>query len=270
MLVLPEDLRDVFAGDWSDRATLSCNRCLLVLAILGLLLGHKVVKWAISLAVTDIRAILIRRLLDSWGPSLCLLDVINDWVSTLETLGSHKRLVVFLVVYEVGRRSWKMINTNVAFNCIVLLEAGVSWLHQALRIDLAVVLIFPRLELWSDQRGFLLIVLHDLMDRDSSIVTQLNWSSTSNAIAWHRLLVVLVLIFFNAMHILSCTMLQHIHVIEEILLRLSAWMCTHSLSRLNLGRGVQFVEWVSFVVHESKLIGLLVIEGSRVELLSKA
>jgi hypothetical protein len=30
------------------------------------------------LAVTDIRAILIRRLLDSWGPSLCLLEVIHD------------------------------------------------------------------------------------------------------------------------------------------------------------------------------------------------
>ena len=163
-----------------------------------------------------------------------------------------------------------MINTDVAFNCIVLLEAVVSWLHKALRIDLAVVLIFPGLELWSDQRGFLLIVLHDLMHRDPSVITQLNWSSASDAIAWLRLLVVLVLILFYAMYVLSCTVLQHTHVVEEILLRLSAWMCTHSLSLLNLSRGMQFVEWISFVVHESKLVGLLVIEGGRVELLSEA
>ena len=54
---------------------------------------------------------------------------------------------MFFVVCKVGRGTWEMINTDVAFNCIVLLEAVVSWLHKALRIDLAVVLIFPGLEL---------------------------------------------------------------------------------------------------------------------------
>ena len=66
-------------------------------------------------------------------------------------------------------------------------------------------------------------MLHDLMHADSAVVSQLYWTTrgreAGSLLAWCCLLlrvdVVLVGELFQAMDILSCTMVQHRQIIED-------------------------------------------------------
>ncbi len=56
------------------------------------------------------------------------------------------------------------------------------------------------------------------------------------------------------MHILGGTVLKYVYLVEHILLLHVTSKNTESLSRLDIGRGVNIKEWVIFIEEETKLI----------------
>ena len=71
-----------------------------------------------------------------WLARPCLLLLLlkvgqSDRVTTFQSLGGHQRVAMLLLVLVEGR-AWEVIHANVSLNCVVLLKAGISRLHQTL------------------------------------------------------------------------------------------------------------------------------------------
>ncbi len=73
---------------------------------------------------------------------------------------------------------------------------------------------------------------------------------------------IVILILLDPMHILSGTMLQHINLIEHVLLRHVAPENAKSLPWLHIGRRMEIQEWISLVEKEAELVRLLIVGGS--------
>lgn len=87
-----------------------------------------------------------------------LLQTVANWeaLTTLEPVLAHDGIVVALLMamrrgVVDGRWAREVIHAYLSLNCVVGLKTSISWLHEALRIDLAEVAIFSCLELGPQQ-----------------------------------------------------------------------------------------------------------------------
>ena len=110
-----------------------------------------------------------------------------------------------------------MVDTgSVALDGIVLLEATIGRLHQALRINLTIKVLLSSLQLRSQLMRYDLLLLiaaaslHDLVDADAAIVAELHGPAGA-------LVTAMLSELFHPMDILlSLVRVEHAQVVEEI------------------------------------------------------